>query len=168
MRAAGRRAADPVLSILFPGGVAYCADDSMKTRPDQIDLPAELLESNIHHWLSPAEAQPHAKEVRAGSTTLWAAAEAVRVPAARADLLKRVRRAVAMTAPLELARLKRMYRIERFSEADVGAVISDPPIAPRKGAPPVTPPPPTHTPARARQAGRWRGPGEGFRRFTSL
>jgi hypothetical protein len=145
----GRPAADPALSILFPGGIAYYADGSTETQPDRMDLLAELLESNIHPRLSPAQAKAHAKEVRASSKTLRAAVEAARVPAARADLLQRVRRAVAMTAQVELAGLKRMYKIEHFSEADIHAVIPDRPNVPRKGAPPVTPPPPAPTPAPA-------------------
>jgi hypothetical protein len=137
----GRPATDPVLSILFPGGIAYYADASVDVQPDRMNLLAELIESNIHPRLSPVSAKGHAKDVRASAKGLRAAVDAGREPAARVELLRRMQRAVATTAQVELTNLKRLYKIERFSEADIHAVIPDRPAPSRKVAPPAPAPP---------------------------
>jgi hypothetical protein len=53
----GRPASAPALSVLFPGGVAYCAEGDVEGQPDRMELLAELFESNVHPRL-PARALP--------------------------------------------------------------------------------------------------------------
>jgi hypothetical protein len=146
----GRPAADPALSLLFPGGIAYYADGDTEGQPDRMDLLAELLEANIHPLLPAAEAKGHARDIRAQAKGLRAAVEAARAPRARVDLLARVRRAVAMSAQVALTGLKRLYKNEHFSEADIHAVIPDRPAAGRKVGPaPAPPAPPNPAPDQA-------------------
>ena len=135
----GRPASDPALSILFPGGIAYYADGDVEGQPDRMDLLAELLEASLHPRLPPAQAKAHAKEVRAAAKTLRAAVDLAQPARARVELLDRVRRALATGAQVELSSLKRLYKVERFSEADIHAVIPDRPMTARKSA--ATPPP---------------------------
>jgi pyruvate/2-oxoglutarate dehydrogenase complex dihydrolipoamide acyltransferase (E2) component len=140
--AVGRPASDPTLSILFPGGIAYYAAGSTQGQPDRMDLLAELLDSGLHPRLDPAAAKAHAKEVRDSAIALRAAVEAAAAPTARVELLDRVRRALAAGAQVELANLKRIYKAERFSEADIHTVIPDRPSTAKK-----TPVPPAPSPA---------------------
>src|SRR5262245_38300716 len=46
--AAGRPAFDPILSIIFPGGITYYTDGSDEEQPERMDLLAELLSTNLH------------------------------------------------------------------------------------------------------------------------
>jgi hypothetical protein len=145
----GRPASDPALATLFPGGIAYYADGDVEGQPDRMDLLAELLDSDVHPRLGAAAAKGHAREIRAGAKTLRAAVEAARAPRARVALLERVRRAIAVTAQVELASLKRLYKNEHFSERDIHSVIPDRPAAARKPAGAPTPPSPPATQAAA-------------------
>lgn len=135
----GRPASDPALSILFPGGIAYYADGDVAGQPDRMDLLAELLEAGLHPRLPTAEAKAHAKDVRAMAKTLRMALEQAQPARARVALLDRVRRALATAAQVELSSLKRLYKVERFSEADIHSVIPDRPMTARKTAVPPTP-----------------------------
>jgi hypothetical protein len=137
----GRPASDPAFSVLFPGGIAYYADGKVEDQPDRMDLLAELLESNIHPRLSPAQVKGHTRDVRAGAKQLRAAVEAARAPSGRMELLERVRRAVAMVAQAELSALKREYKNQHFTEANIHAVIPDRPAASKKAAPQPVPGP---------------------------
>ena len=109
----GRPAADPALSVLFPGGVAYYADASVDKQPGRMDLLAELLESRIHPRLPPEQAEGHAKEIRDSAKQLRAAVDALATPSERVDLLQRVRRALATVAHADLTSLKRLYNAPR-------------------------------------------------------
>jgi hypothetical protein len=128
----GRPAADPALSILFPGGIAYYADGNVEGQPDRMDLLAELREADLHPRLSLALAKAHAKEIRAAAKTLRAAVDLARPARGRLELLDRVRRALATGAQVQLSSLKRLYKVEHFSEADIHAVIPDRPMTARK------------------------------------
>lgn len=137
----GRPASDPALSILFPNGIAYYAEGVEQAQPGRMDLLAELLEANLHPRLPPEKAKAHAEAIRASAKALSDAVTAAAEPTARVELLTRIRRALASNAQAELAALKRVYRAERLSEADIHAVIPDRPAGARKPpqAPPATP-----------------------------
>ena len=103
-----------------------------------MDLLAELLEASLHPRLPAAQAKAHAKEVRANAKVLRAAVDLARPARGRVELLDRVRRAIATSAQVELSSLKRLYKVERFSEPDIHAVIPDRPPTTKRTAP--TPP----------------------------
>jgi hypothetical protein len=132
----GRPASDPALSILFPGGIACYAGGDVEGQPDRMDLLAELLDASLHPRLPAIQAKAHAKEVRANAKVLRAAVDLARPARARVELLDRVRRAIATSAQVELSSLKRLYKVERFSESDIHAVIPDRPPTPKRTAPP--------------------------------
>jgi hypothetical protein len=61
---------------------------------------------------------------------LRSAYEAARLPLLKLKQLDQVRRALASTAQVQLAGLKRLYKVERFSEAEIHSIIPDrPPVA---------------------------------------
>ena len=139
----GRPGADPVLSIIFPGGVAYYADGRDEEQPERMELLSEFLNAGIHPKLDRKVAAAHAKSVRESAEAYRKRAEATRKPAARVKLLSAMHVSVARYAQTELANLKRRYKSEGFSEADIHAVIPDRPRAKPAAAPepadPVTP-----------------------------
>jgi len=137
----GRPASDPALSVLFPNGIAYYAEGVEAAQPGRMKLLAELLEANLHPRLSKEKAKVHADAIRASAKSLEEAVAAAAEPASRVDHLTRVRRALASNAQTELAALKRVYRAEHLSEADIHAVIPDRPLGTRK-APEAPPAPP--------------------------
>ncbi len=70
--------------------------------------------------------------------------DALAAPSERAELLQRVRRALATVAHADLTSLKRLYKNEHFSQADIHAVIPDRPApAGKPKAPPGEPGTPT-------------------------
>jgi hypothetical protein len=123
--AVGRPAADPALSILFPGGVAYYADGDVTEQPDRMDVLVQLLGSGIHPKLSLDKAQAAAAEVKAAAVALRSTVEATRFPLARLNVLDRVRVAVAKSAQIELSHLKRLYKAASLSETEIHNVIPD-------------------------------------------
>ena len=123
----GRPANDPALSLLFPGGVAYYADGEDDEQPDRMDLLAELLEAGVHPRLDRAVAGERAKAIRTEAALLRTAHDASRGPRLRMRLLERVRTALGRAAQMELAHLKRRFRAEGFSEAEIHGVIPDRP-----------------------------------------
>lgn len=126
--AVGRPANDPALAILFPGGFGYYAEGDVESQPDRMEVLAQLLEANLHPKLNPATAQALAAEVRAGAEALQQAVDAARTPVARVGVLERVRTAMARSIAMELAHLKRLYKAEGFTEADIHTVIPDRPV----------------------------------------
>jgi hypothetical protein len=135
--AVGRPGSDPALTLIFPGGVGYYTEGEVEGQPDRMEILAQLLESNLHPKISPAQGQAFAAEVRAGADVLRAAIDAARGPLARVGVLERVRTALARSLAMELAKLKRLYKAEGFSEAEIHAVIPD---RPRESAAPATKP----------------------------
>lgn len=136
--AVGRPANDPAFALLFPGGYGYYAGGELETQPHRMELLAKLLTANLHPKLDAARAQAAALEIRAAATALRDAIEAAREVVIEAELLDRVRVAVARTAATELANLKRLYKSAGFSEAEIHQVI---PHRPRK-SPSAKPEPP--------------------------
>lgn len=131
----GRPASDAALSILFPGGIAYYADGKQEEQPDRMVLLAELLEAGIHPRLPSDKARAHAQAILDSAAALRSAYEAAQPPLLQLKQLEQVRRALATNAQVQLAGLKRLYKVERFSEAEIHAVIPDRPPAPRKPVP---------------------------------
>ncbi len=135
--AVGRPRNDPALTLIFPGGVGYYTEGEVEGQPDRMEILAQLLESNLHPKLSAAQGQAFAAEVRASADVLRAATDAARGPLTRVDVLERVRTALARNLAMELAKLKRLYKAEGFTEAEIHAVIPD---RPRESAAPAPKP----------------------------
>lgn len=144
--AVGRPASDPALSILFPGGITYYADGDVEGQPDRMAVLAQLLVSNIHPKLDAAKAQAAADEVTTAATALRDVVDAARIPTARIGVLERVRAAVARSAAIELANLKRLYKAASFTETDIHAVIPDRARAKKAPAAPAPSPSPAQGP----------------------
>jgi hypothetical protein len=130
----GRPAADAALSILFPGGIAYYADGEQEEQPDRMALLAELLQAGIHPRLPRDKAQAHAATILDAAAALRSAYDSARLPLIKVKQLEQVRRALATGAQVQLAGLKRRYKVERFSEAEIHSVIPDRPAAAKKTA----------------------------------
>ena len=146
--AIGRPASDVAYDLIFPGGFAYYADGDVNEQPDRMDLLAELLASGIHPRLPPGLAATLAAEVAASSVTLRAHVDTARPLRARAALASRMRTAVGRATQIALVGLKRSWKADGKSEAEIHAVIPDRPKAkkalastpPAPPVPPVTPP----------------------------
>jgi hypothetical protein len=121
----GRPRSDAAYATLFPGGIRYYTEGETESQPHRMELLALLLESKTHPKLAPESALEFAKALRVSAAALQAALDAASVPAARVHQLSQVGRAVATTAQVALASLKRRYKAEQFSEADIHAVIPD-------------------------------------------
>jgi hypothetical protein len=121
----GRPASDAALSTLFPGGIAYYADGEQEEQPERMELLAELLEAGVHPRLSQDKAQAHASAILDSAAALRSAYESARVPLIKLKQLDQVRRALASTAQVQLVGLKRLYKVERFSEAEIHSIIPD-------------------------------------------
>jgi len=131
----GRPAADPALSVLFPGGIAYYADGDTGGQPDRMAVLAQLLVAGIHPKLPTDTAAAAAAEVTASAETLRTAVDAARQPAAKLAALQRIRTSMARVAQIELTNLKRAYKAAGYSEADIHEVIPDRPVKTAKAAP---------------------------------
>lgn len=142
----GRPANDPVFELLFPGGTGSYADVEVEDQPSMMSLLAELLEANLHPKLAPTVG-PKVAALREAAQKLEATVDAARQPRAKARLYDRMLTAVARSAHLELAKLKRYWKSEGLSEADIHSVIPDRPrsygVGPNPGPSPADPPDPT-------------------------
>lgn len=145
----GRPANDPVFELLFPGGTGSYAEVEVEDQPSMMLLLAELLETNPHPKIAPTVA-PKVAALREAALKLEAAVDAARKPRSKAKLYDRMLTAVARSAHFELAKLKRYWKSEGLSEADIHAVIPDRPrsygVGPNPGpspADPANPPDPT-------------------------
>ena len=125
--AVGRPFSDPSLDILFPDGADYYADGALEQQPERMELLAELLSSGIHPRLAADKAQAFAAEVREAAGAVRAKLEAAAPERARVALLARVQMALARTGQVQLSHLKRLYRAQGMSEAEVHRVIPDRP-----------------------------------------
>jgi hypothetical protein len=123
----GRPGSDPALSTLFPGGIGYYTNGSTEEQPARMDLLAVLLVSGAHPRLPTTTATALAKEVQDSATLLRRAVDAARTPLARLEQLRLVQRAMARNAQSELQNLKRQYKAENMTEADIHTVIPDRP-----------------------------------------
>ena len=119
----GRPASAPVLSLMFPGGIAFYTDGSDAEQPDRMDLLAEFLDAGMHTRLDAKVSKAHAKTIRDAAQGYRKKVEAQQKPAARVKLLQAMKAAVGRYAQTELVHLKRRYKSENFSEAEIHAVI---------------------------------------------
>ncbi len=126
--ALGRPAADPTLAIIFPGGIGYYADGPDDEQPDRMLLLADLVMTVPAARLDPSVRQGAADKIRELAATYRRAVDQARGPRQRAALLDRTRSALARSLQAELSHLKRLYKAEGFSEADIHAVIPDRPL----------------------------------------
>jgi hypothetical protein len=123
----GRPAWDAALAILFPDGIAYYAEGDTDEQPARMEILVRLLQSGIHPKLSKATADSCAAEIAAEATALDAAVSAGRTTGAAVKVLGRVRTSLAKVVHAELSSLKRLYKAEGFSEAEIHSVIPDRP-----------------------------------------
>jgi hypothetical protein len=131
----GRPAYDASLSVIFPDGIAYYAEGDTSEQPDRMEILVELLKAGIHPKLSKKTAESAAAEILEESNALRVAVEATQKPAAQVKVLSRVRTSLAKVVHAELSNLKRAYKVEGFSEADIHSVIPDRPGKAKKSGP---------------------------------
>jgi hypothetical protein len=136
----GRPANDPVFELTYPGGSGFYADANVEDQPNLMLLLAELQEANLSPKLS-AKAPARAAALRESAAKLGAAVDAARQPRATVKLYDRMLTAIARSAHVELARLKRYWKSEGISESDIHAVIPDRPRNYGVAKTPATPTP---------------------------
>ena len=138
--AIGRPSFDPTYDVVFPGGIANYTVGANEEQPDRMDLLADLLEMNLISKLDPATLADMVKRVRGESAAYRKVVDGFVQPRVRLQQLQRAKGAIAQSGQMELAHLKRLYKAQGFTEADIHSVIPDRP-RPRKA--PVTAPSPT-------------------------
>lgn len=140
----GRPGFDPAYSLVWPGGASAYTDGDDAEQPDRMELLATLLEAGIHPKVDKAWSDALALEVRARATTYRQKLAPVLAARTKAKLLEKAKGILARAVQMELARLKRRFLSEGFSEADIHTVIPDRPRAkPAKlSETPTEPPPP--------------------------
>lgn len=121
----GRPAHDPALALLFPGGIGYYTEGPDDEQPDRMELLAELLEANLHPKLDLTRVRRYAAEIRDAAQEYAGLVELHGTARRRVELLGRIRVAVARSAHVELAGVKRCYKAEGFGEAEIHTVIPD-------------------------------------------
>lgn len=110
-----------------------------------MELLAELLEMKLLSKVDSTLLVATVKRVRDEAAAYRKVVEAASQSRVRVQQLQRAKTAVAQSARMELAHLKRLYKAEGFSEADIHGVIPDRPHAKRAApaaAAAVTPPSP--------------------------
>jgi hypothetical protein len=123
----GRPGHDAALSVIFPEGIGSYTEGTTADQPDRMAILVTLLESGIHPKLSKATADAGAAEIASEAALLEAAITAGRPTGAKAKVLSRVRTALGKVVHAELTSLKRLYKAEGFSEAEIHTVIPDRP-----------------------------------------
>jgi hypothetical protein len=118
---------DPVLAVLFPGGVGAWTDGPVAEQPDAMEILAELLQAHLHPAIPDDRADAWAAEVLAAAAPLSAAVVALAEPATRAAQLSKIYGSLARSAQVQLSRLKRTWKGHGWSEADIHTVIPDRP-----------------------------------------
>lgn len=132
----GRPGNDPALDILFPGGVSYYTDGDVTEQPGRMLLLAELLESGIHPRLEAARAHAFAAELRSSAAELQTHVSASLPIRLRVQLTEKMHFATARAAHAALVNLKRSWKADGQSEAEIHTVIPDRPGA--RKAPPTS------------------------------
>jgi hypothetical protein len=136
----GRPGTDAALSVIFAEGIASYTEGDTPEQPDRMRILVTLLGAGIHPKLSAATANAFSVEITSEADALEAAVNAARQTGAKVKVFSRVRTALGKVVQAELVNLKRLYKAEGFTEAEIHAVIPDRPgktkKATRKGAPP--------------------------------
>ncbi len=133
----GRPGSDPALDILFPGGASYYAEGDTEEQPDRMELLADLLEKGIHPRLAADRASGYATPIRQGATRLRELVDAAGPLKVGLRLAERTQQAVARHGQVALARLKRQWKADGHSEADIHAIIPDRPTTKKPKPPPA-------------------------------
>ena len=123
----GRPAHDPVFDLIYPGGIESYAGGDVSEQPDRMELLAELLESGIHPRLDLDKAKAFGAEIRESAAVLRTKVEAARPLRAALQLADRMYTAVGRSGQVSLGRLKRLWKAEGHSEAEIHSVIPDRP-----------------------------------------
>lgn len=123
----GRPQVDPIYEVFFPEGTRLYTDATLAEQPTMMLILAELLEANLHPKLSAASASEKAAKVRASSEALAAAVTATLGPSLRVTLYEKVLGALGTAGQVALSKLKKAWKAEGMSEADVHSVIPDRP-----------------------------------------
>jgi hypothetical protein len=144
--AIGRPAADPTYDVVFPSGIGYYTDGPDAEQPHRMELLAQLLEMNVLTRLPTEQAKSMAARLRESAAAYRQVLEPVAAPRTRVDMLGRASTALAHSSQIALSQLKRLYRGEGFSEAEIHTVIPD---RPRKRSSAGTSPSPAPTPSAA-------------------
>jgi hypothetical protein len=140
----GRPAFDPTYDVVFPNGINYYTGGPDADQPERMELLAQLLEMNIITRLPEADAKAMAGRLREVVTSYRQALAPMAGPRARQQMFQRAGTALAHSAQIALAHLKRLYRAEGFTEAEIHTVIPD---RPRKKSAADKPTAATTTPA---------------------
>lgn len=114
---------DPFLSVLLPGGIAYYTEGDVEEQPLRMGLLVELLDAGIHPRLAPEKSRAYAAQVRELAGQMQVAVDAARGPRLQLVQLERTLGAVAKTTRTQLVNLKRAYKSEGHSEAEIHRVI---------------------------------------------
>jgi hypothetical protein len=141
-----RPAFDPTYDVVFPNGIIYYTGGPDAEQPDRMDLLAQLIEMKMIKRLSPEQCSSFAQRVRDESAAYRKLLGQVAAPRARVQMFDRATTALAQSSQMALSHLKRLYRAEGFSEADIHTVIPD---RPRKKTGSATPPSPSPAPSSA-------------------
>jgi hypothetical protein len=138
----GRPAFDPTYDVVFPNGISYYTGGPDAEQPERMELLAQLLEMNIITRLSQEEAKSMAARLREVTASYRQVLAPLAAPRARLQMFERAVTALAHSAQIALAHLKRLYRAEGFSEAEIHTVIPDHPRKKPSATPRPAPPAP--------------------------
>jgi hypothetical protein len=128
----GRPGTDTALSVIFPEGYGSYADGDTDEQPERMAVLVTLLEAGLHPKLSKETANACAAEMATEAALLESAVTAARKTGAKVKVFSRVRTALGKVVQAELANLKRLYKAEGFSEAEIHGVIPDRPSKTKK------------------------------------
>lgn len=106
---------------------------AQRTQPTRMRILGQLLGAGIHPKLSAATAHACVAEIAAEADELEKAVEASQLTSEKVNVFARVRTALGKVLHAELSNLKRAYKIEGFSEAEIHTVIPDRPSKTKKG-----------------------------------
>lgn len=128
----GRPANDRYLALMFPGGAGYYTENDTAGQPTRMELLAKLYDRQLHPKLTKEQNQAYAQRVREAAAALKEDVDAAAGPAANIALLERVRFALGRVAQYELANLKRLFKVDGMSEAEIHTIIPDRPAKKKK------------------------------------
>jgi hypothetical protein len=125
----GRPGNDRYLALMYPGGTGYYTENDTTGQPVRMELLAKLYDRKLHPKLTQVQCQGYALRIREGAAALKVDVDAAAGPAANVVLLERVRTALGRVAQFELANLKRLFKVDGMSEAEIHSIIPDRPVA---------------------------------------
>ncbi len=125
----GRPANDRYLALMYPGGAGYYTENDTTGQPTRMELLAKLYDRKLHPKLTKEQNEGYAQRVREAAAALKVDVDAAAGPAANIALLERVRSALGRVVQFELANLKRMFKVDGMSEAEIHTIIPDRPAS---------------------------------------